>query len=85
MDALNPTVLVLVGFDHSLFGVFQQLACSSAANRSFTIDYEHNTFVKDGIPFRYVSGSVHYARVPRQYWDDRLQKIYAAGLNAIEV
>lgn len=30
------------------------------------------------------SGSVHYFRVPRQYWRDRLRKARAAGLNAIE-
>ncbi|XP_060526679.1 beta-galactosidase-1-like protein 2 [Cylas formicarius] len=30
------------------------------------------------------SGSLHYFRVPRDYWRDRLRKIRAAGLNAVE-
>ena len=52
--------------------------------RSFTIDYENNQFLKDGKPFRYVSGAMHYFRVPRQYWEDRMIKMRAAGLNALE-
>ncbi|XP_078572211.1 beta-galactosidase-like isoform X2 [Branchiostoma floridae x Branchiostoma japonicum] len=54
------------------------------AGRSFSIDYDNNTFLKDGEPFRYISGSIHYSRVPRSYWQDRLTKMYAAGLNAIQ-
>ncbi|KAJ9591361.1 hypothetical protein L9F63_002119, partial [Diploptera punctata] len=50
---------------------------------SFTIDYENNQFLKDGEPFRYVSGEFHYFRAPRAYWRDRLRKMRAAGLNAI--
>ncbi|KAK9881123.1 hypothetical protein WA026_014471 [Henosepilachna vigintioctopunctata] len=30
------------------------------------------------------SGSLHYFRVPKPYWRDRLRKIRAAGLNAVE-
>ncbi|XP_048244851.1 beta-galactosidase-like [Haliotis rufescens] len=52
--------------------------------RSFTIDYSEDTFVKDGESFRYISGSIHYTRVPRVHWKDRLMKIYAAGLNTIQ-
>ncbi|XP_078656010.1 beta-galactosidase-like isoform X3 [Branchiostoma floridae x Branchiostoma belcheri] len=55
-----------------------------ADSRSFSIDYDNNTFLKDGEPFRYISGSIHYSRVPRSYWQDRLNKMYAAGLNAIQ-
>lgn len=50
---------------------------------SFTIDYENNQFLLDGKPFRYVSGSFHYFRTPRQNWRDRLRKMRAAGLNAV--
>ncbi|XP_065928818.1 beta-galactosidase isoform X2 [Magallana gigas] len=57
---------------------------SQAQNRTFEIDYLGNTFVKDGKAFRYVSGSIHYMRVPKEYWRDRLEKMYAAGLDAIQ-
>ncbi|XP_061179899.1 beta-galactosidase-like isoform X4 [Saccostrea echinata] len=57
---------------------------SQAQNRTFEIDYLGNTFVKDGKSFRYISGSIHYMRVPKEYWRDRLMKMYAAGLDAIQ-
>ncbi|KAI4458762.1 beta-galactosidase related [Holotrichia oblita] len=30
------------------------------------------------------SGALHYFRVPQEYWRDRLRKMRAAGLNAVE-
>ena len=53
-------------------------------SKSFTIDYENDCFLKDGEPFRYISGSFHYFRVPRFYWKDRLMKMKAGGLNAVQ-
>ena len=53
-------------------------------SRSFVIDYENDCFLKDGEPFRYISGSFHYFRVPRFYWKDRLMKMKAGGLNAVQ-
>ena len=52
---------------------------------SFYIDYDNNSFSKDGKPFRYVSGSIHSYRIPNELWEDRLNKMWAAGLNAIEM
>ncbi|XP_069469235.1 beta-galactosidase [Ambystoma mexicanum] len=57
---------------------------NGASQRTFEIDYEHNCFRKDGEPFRYISGSIHYSRVPRFYWKDRLLKMKMAGLDAIQ-
>ncbi len=58
--------------------------CISLNERSFKKDYDGNTFLKDGQPFTYVSGSIHSNRVPKALWKDRLYKIWYAGLNAIE-
>uniref|UniRef100_A0A667XVK8 Beta-galactosidase n=1 Tax=Myripristis murdjan TaxID=586833 RepID=A0A667XVK8_9TELE len=44
----------------------------------------NDCFRKDGEAFRYISGSIHYSRIPRVYWKDRLLKMYMAGLNAIQ-
>ena len=33
--------------------------------RTFEIDYKNNVFLKDGQPFRYISGEIHYFRVSR--------------------
>ncbi|KAM7394331.1 hypothetical protein PAMP_021143 [Pampus punctatissimus] len=51
---------------------------------SFSVDYQNDCFRKDGETFRYISGSIHYSRIPRIYWKDRLLKMYMAGLNAIQ-
>ncbi len=51
---------------------------------SFVIDYENDRFMLDGQPFRYISGSIHYFRILPQQWLDRLSKVKAAGLNAIQ-
>ena len=53
--------------------------------KSFTVDRQKGTFLKDGKPFRYVSGSLHYFRIPKEYWLDRLKKVRAAGLNAVQI
>jgi beta-galactosidase len=42
-------------------------------------------FMRDGKPYEILSGEIHYARVPRDYWRDRLRKIRAMGLNTIQV
>ncbi|XP_018585181.1 beta-galactosidase-1-like protein isoform X2 [Scleropages formosus] len=49
---------------------------AASGTRTFSIDYSHDRFLKDGAPFQYISGSVHYFRIPRAYWKDRLLKIY---------
>lgn len=63
---------------------FSSLGWIANAKRTFQIDYENNCFKKDGESFRYISGSIHYSRVPRYYWKDRLLKMYMAGLDAIQ-
>jgi beta-galactosidase len=44
---------------------------------------EGNQFLLEGQPFQIISGEMHYARIPRAYWRDRLQKARAMGLNTI--
>lgn len=51
--------------------------------RSFEIDYDNNQFLKDGLPFSYVSGEMHYFRIPKAYWRDRLEKLKAAGCDTV--
>ncbi|NWI69511.1 BGAL galactosidase, partial [Todus mexicanus] len=58
---------------------------ASPSERSFEVDYKEDCFRKDGAPFRYISGSIHYARVPRPAWRDRLLKMYMSGLSTVQV
>ncbi len=49
-----------------------------------TFAIQNNHFSLDGQPFQILSGAFHYFRIPRVYWDDRLHKARAMGLNTIE-
>jgi len=40
-------------------------------------------FLLDGQPFLIRSGEMHYPRVPRPYWRDRMRKMRAMGLNTL--
>ena len=51
--------------------------------RSFKIDSKGDQFLKDGKPFRFISGDMHYFRITRCHWRDRFTKIKYAGLNAV--
>lgn len=48
---------------------------------SFKVVGDH--FELDGKPFQVLSGEIHYARVPREYWRDRIRMAKAMGLNTI--
>lgn len=61
----------------------QAAADLPVANRSFTI--EHDQFMKDGAPFRIISGSIHYNRIPPDLWKDRLMRVKALGLNTVQL
>ncbi|XP_068220921.1 beta-galactosidase-like [Palaemon carinicauda] len=74
---------------HSLLFVILAVAFGTGSsikenNRSFVIDYSNDRFLKDGEPFRYISGSIHYFRTLPSEWRDRLRKLRMAGFNAVE-
>lgn len=47
-------------------------------------EIKENGFFIDGKPFRLFSGAMHYFRVLPEYWDNRFQKMRAAGFNGVE-
>ena len=51
--------------------------------QTFSIGEED--FLLDGEPFRILAGSLHYFRIPRAYWKDRLLKMKACGFNTVDV
>ncbi len=53
----------------------------AAAPRSIRI--ANGRFMLDEKPFQFISGSMHYTRVPHQYWEHRLRMARAMGLNTI--
>jgi beta-galactosidase len=48
-----------------------------------TFSHDASHFLLDARPIPLFSGELHYFRVPRPYWRDRLLKAQAAGLNAV--
>jgi beta-galactosidase len=48
-----------------------------------TFSWKGQDFLLDGKPFVIRSGEMHYPRVPRAYWRDRMRKARAMGLNTI--
>jgi beta-galactosidase GanA len=68
------------------FFVFLIFLCYPESDAgTFSVDYPGHRFLKDGKFFQYISGEVHYFRIHPDLWEDRLQRIRAAGLNAIQV
>jgi|SRR5579862_605858 len=61
------------------------MVCAQAGktNAAHHIGIEGEHFVLDGKPLQIISGEMHYERIPREYWRDRLKKARAMGLNTI--
>jgi beta-galactosidase len=55
----------------------------AAQNPQHSFNVENNQFRLDGQPFQIISGEMHYARIPREYWRSRLQMAKAMGLNTV--
>ena len=45
---------------------------------------ENGKFLLNGKPFTVISGAMHYFRIPREYWRDRLTKLKECGFNTVE-
>lgn len=79
MQKRRTIVLLSALLATSLFSAPARAFDTSARN----FQAEGNHFSLDGKPFRIISGELHYARIPRAYWRDRLKKAKAMGLNTI--
>lgn len=69
---------------NNLVFVFLFLVIVASAQRSqhiFTLG--DNSFLLDGKPFQMISGEIHYPRVPREAWRQRMRMAKAMGLNTI--
>jgi len=56
---------------------------SPAITASPIVTVSGNQFLRDGKPYQIISGEMHFQRIPRPYWTDRLRKARAMGLNTI--
>ena len=54
-----------------------------AAQKSGTFTTGDKTFLLNGQPFIVKAAEVHYPRIPRPYWEHRIQMCKALGMNAV--
>ncbi len=59
----------------------QRCTPAQAPAHNFVVQGDH--FELDGKPFEVIAGEMHYARIPRAYWRQRIQMAKAMGLNTI--
>jgi beta-galactosidase len=55
----------------------------SAQKAAHTFTLGDSAFLLNGKPFQLISGEIHYPRVPREAWRQRMQMAKAMGLNTI--
>ena len=59
------------------------ILATSAFPQSHTFKIGEGQFLLDGKPFQIISGEMHFARIPRECWRDRLHMAKAMGLNTV--
>ncbi len=67
----------------ALLGLLVLSICPGLAGQGRDFRLGEEDFLLNGKPFRIMAGEVHFQRIPREYWADRLLKIKAAGLNTV--
>ena len=53
------------------------LAQNHSAAPAHHVGIEGEHFMLDGQPLQIISGEIHYPRIPREYWRDRLRRARA--------
>ncbi len=59
------------------------LASIAIMSSQHEFSWSGENFLLDGKPFLIRSGEMHYTRIPRPYWRDRLLKAKAMGINTL--
>jgi beta-galactosidase len=59
------------------------LGCPTAIHAAQTFEVGQNTFLLDGKPFVVKAAEMHYPRIPRPYWEHRIQMCKALGMNTV--
>ncbi|XP_012584806.1 PREDICTED: beta-galactosidase-1-like protein 2 [Condylura cristata] len=82
---LSSGLLVMTQLQGGLSKSFGQanLTPSLIKTRHEGLKAQGTLFVLEGSPFLIIAGTIHYFRVPREYWKDRLLKLQACGFNTV--
>ena len=55
--------------------------CQKSMGHSFEVG--EGSFLLDGKPFVVKAGEVHFPRIPREYWEHRIEMVKAQGMNTV--
>ena len=78
---LCASAVILVGASASALANDAMFPAQTAAASS--VGWKNNYFVVNGKPIVVSAGEIHYARVPRELWRERLVKMKRAGFNTV--
>ncbi len=65
--------------------LFLIIFCQYVNAQKHAFSFSKNDFLFDGKPFQIISGEMHPARIPREYWKQRIEMAKAMGCNTIAV
>jgi beta-galactosidase len=77
MHTRRPSVFLFI----SLLILLSTLAAQQPSPHRFAV--QDGKFVLDGKALQIISGEMHYQRIPRAYWRDRMRMAKAMGLNTL--
>ena len=63
--------------------LFMYLAARAQVQQPGTFVAGDNTFLLNGKPYVVRAGELHFPRIPREYWEQRIQMCKAMGMNTI--
>ena len=66
-------------------GLFMSIPTVAEAKKVETFEVGNKTFLLNGKPFIVKAAEVHYPRIPRPYWEQRIKMCKALGLSLIHI
>lgn len=67
----------------AVLALFVAVLTSCKAPMGKTFEVGEGSFLLDGKPFVVKAGEVHFPRIPREYWEHRIQMVKAQGMNTV--
>ncbi len=67
----------------SMLFLLLSVPAAGQSPQKHTFAFRGKEFLLDGEPFRIISGELHPARIPREYWQHRIRMVKAMGCNTI--
>lgn len=75
-------VLINIGTLCALLVFVPKLSLAQSLSNEFKVG-EEGYFILNGEPFIVKAAELHYPRIPRQYWDQRIKMCKALGMNTV--